>query len=102
MVAVLDTKYKKTPVGMVHNPDVYQVLAYCVAEAAERGALIYPSWEFSEDDEIEVRNSAIAIRRFAIDLSVPADDLVVEARDLVNRVASWTQASDTAVAAVGA
>lgn len=102
MVAVLDTKYKKTPAGMVHNPDVYQVLAYCVAEATHRGALIYPSWEFSEDDEIEIRNSAIAIRRFAIDLSVPADELVMEARDLVNRVASWTQASGPAMAAVGA
>jgi 5-methylcytosine-specific restriction enzyme subunit McrC len=102
MVAVLDTKYKKTPAGMVHNPDVYQVLAYCVAEATDRGALIYPSWEFSEDDEIEIRNSNIAIRRFAIDLSVPADDLIVEARDLVNRVASWTQESSSPVVAVGA
>lgn len=81
---------------MVHNPDVYQVLAYCVAESTPFGALIYPKAEFRQDDEIEIRNSAveslpIRIRRFAIDLDVPRDRLLFEANGLVDRVAGWIQ-----------
>jgi hypothetical protein len=51
--------------------------------------LIYPRWEFAEDDEIEIRNSNIRIRRFAINLDVPPDLLLTEAEDLVMRAVAW-------------
>jgi hypothetical protein len=67
------------------------VLAYCVAEASSLGALIYPRWEFSIEDEIEVERSSVRIRRFAIDLDVSPNQLVPEAEALVSRVVSWIE-----------
>jgi 5-methylcytosine-specific restriction enzyme subunit McrC len=100
VAGVFDTKYKPTPAGQIHNPDVYQVLAYCVAESTNLGSLIYPRMYFSEDDEIRIRNSDIRIRRFAIDLEVRPELLLAEAEDLVTRALAWL--GPTAVSAMPA
>jgi 5-methylcytosine-specific restriction enzyme subunit McrC len=94
VVIVLDTKYKKTRSDAIKNPDFYQVLSYCESENTSLGGLIYPKSEFDQDDEIEIRNSPIRIRRFALDLSVPEEDLLNVTKALVARVAAWVDASE--------
>ena len=94
VVTVLDTKYKKTRSDAIKNPDFYQVLSYCESESTSLGGLIYPKSEFDEDDEIQIRNSPIRIRRFALDLSVPEEDLLDATKALIARVAAWVDASE--------
>jgi 5-methylcytosine-specific restriction enzyme subunit McrC len=89
VLAVLDTKFKRARSDVVNNPDVFQVLSYCVAMDTDRGALVYPKTEIAETDEIKIANSDIEIRRFALDLTVPPRELRAEVESLVDETADW-------------
>ena len=59
------------------TPDVYQMIAYCVANSCP-GALVYPKTATTEDDmnEIyEVHGSAIEFKLKTLDLSVSVSGL---------------------------
>jgi 5-methylcytosine-specific restriction endonuclease McrBC regulatory subunit McrC len=79
---VVDAKYKEPLTAWMGRripvtPDVYQMIAYCVANSCP-GALVYPKTAATEDDmnEIyEVHGSAIEFKLKTLDLSVSVSGL---------------------------
>lgn len=91
--AVLDCKFKRTSSASFKHHDFYQVLSYCTSLATNHGALIYPKseLELEEVDETLIRESPIAIRRFAINLGVEASALPGEMNRLAVDVFRWAE-----------
>lgn len=74
-VLIADAKYKRTQSEEFVHPDLYQVLAYCVAESIPAGLLLYPKHEAETSDVVVVRGSGTAIRRMSIDLDGTLADI---------------------------
>ena len=89
-VLIADAKYKLYEHERKGHSDLYQMLAYCTAEGIDHGVLIYPKWEQGGESTVQVRNSPIAISRFAIDLGGPIADVRGEVLRLALRLASLT------------
>lgn len=80
---VADCKYKREQPGA----DIYQVLAYCTAEKANRGLLVYPLDDQTESAELRIRNTGISIHQLAIDLNKGSvDELDSECQRFARRV----------------
>ena len=88
---ILDTKYKKLGSEEFRNTDIYQVLAYCVAQNCPRGLLVYPLHLTEIDDRIEVRNSPIGINQLSIPLGGSLPELKTKLDEFVDKVREWAQ-----------
>ena len=88
---ILDTKYKKLGSEEFRNSDIYQVLAYCVAQNCPRGLLVYPLHLTEIDDRIEVRNSPIGIDQLSIPLGGSLPELKTKLDEFVDKVREWAQ-----------
>ena len=77
-VAVFDAKYKleRTSFGYA-NADAYQMLAYCTALGLPRGWLVYAQGQ-SAAGEYRVRNTAIDIVQYPLDLNVTPQQLLTQ------------------------
>ena len=89
---ILDAKYKRLDAGEFKNHDLYQVLSYCLTMDSLRGMLIYPRHLVDVDDQIEVRNSSIAIKQLTVPLGGSLEQLQSALSDFVDSVRTWSAA----------
>ena len=99
VLAAADCKYKRIWSDEYKNHDIYQVLAYCLAAGTDRGLLIYPRHIEDIDDDIQVLNTAVQIRRLSFDLGKCWDELELECEAIAQKVFGWTAAEAGRVAA---
>jgi len=85
--AVLDAKYKSAGTGRSPREDLYQMLAYCTALDLAAGHLVYAAGPHTPRRHI-VRNTAIELRIWALDLAKPIPDLLAEVDDLATAVSA--------------
>ena len=88
---ILDTKYKKLGSEEFRNSDIYQVLAYCVAQHCPRGLLVYPLHLTEIDDRVEVCNSPIGINQLSIPLGGSLPKLKTNLDEFVDKVREWAR-----------
>jgi len=93
-ILMADCKYKRTANSNYKNPDLYQVLAYCVASGCSQGLLMYPKHESDVSDAVTVKHSGIRIDRMSIDLGLPIDDLDSESVRFVTEIAQLIDHSE--------
>jgi 5-methylcytosine-specific restriction enzyme subunit McrC len=80
---VFDAKYKLESAGRRYpNADAYQMLAYCTALGLARGWLVYAQG-LCAPDEYRVRNTAIDIVQYPLDLNVQPQQLLGQIGALV-------------------
>jgi len=97
VVAVADCKYKLTSVGLGRSSDYYQALAYATVLGLRECWLLYarlPGETPARD--VAIRNSDIAVRTFALDLTGSIDAAVLQLHDFGRRLLA-----DTAMAQRG-
>lgn len=105
-LAVGDAKYKKLKrLGDWDQPDLYQLLAYCVSMRLSRGVLIYASLRPLTSHRVVGTN--LALELVGIDLSKPPVEILGQARDAVGKLianaeAEWTQQITPLAAAAAA
>ena len=86
-VAVVDAKYKRLMSDEVPNPDVYQVLAYCVALHLRVGHLVYPVGE-GESRVHVIRNAGIEVHVHSIPLVERPERLLTLVDELASQIAA--------------
>jgi 5-methylcytosine-specific restriction enzyme subunit McrC len=77
---VADVKYKLAS-GGTPNPDIYQMLAYCIALGLPRGYLICAKGE-EEPSSYAIRNAGIRVTVKPLDLAAEPTRLLKEAEHL--------------------
>ena len=103
VVAVADCKYKVLDGDLARTPDYYQALAYATAYGLDEAWLLYAKApDQTPLRPLRVRNSPIAIRTHAFDLTAPVEVLRLKVRQTAHRLitASQAPASGTSVALV--
>lgn len=85
-ISVVDTKYKATKLANYPNPDVYQMLAYCVRFGITSGHLIYAKGEV-EPQAHEILGHEAAIYCHAVDLSLDPGALLERISTLAESIA---------------
>lgn len=84
-LGVADIKYKSLSFAELPNPDVYQLLAYCVAYDVPKGFLIYAA-----GNEVpgvhRVRNLGVEIEIVAVDLRLRPVALIASLETLAGRI----------------
>jgi 5-methylcytosine-specific restriction enzyme subunit McrC len=87
---VADCKYKRLDQSEpFKHHDVYQALAYCTALGLDRGMLLYPRHEKSNEADLEIRNRDVVIRQVTLDLGGGPADLKVACKLLTDAVFGW-------------
>ncbi|WNG55475.1 hypothetical protein F0U59_12315 [Archangium gephyra] len=79
---VLDVKYKSTREG--ENPDLYQMLAYCVALGLRRGVLLYA--DAAEEATYLVGPAGVEIHVLCFDASGAPEEIHARAKELAERL----------------
>jgi 5-methylcytosine-specific restriction enzyme subunit McrC len=86
-LGVADIKYKALRLAELPNPDVYQLLAYCVAHNVPKGFLIYAAGN-EVPDLHRVRNLDVEIEVVAVDLGLRPAPLLASLETLADWIAS--------------
>jgi 5-methylcytosine-specific restriction enzyme subunit McrC len=86
---VADCKYKRLSAGDFINPDLFQLLTYCIILPVTRGLLIYPRHLCSLEEELQVRSSPIRLRLRTLDLGRPWPEVQINCRELAEATFGW-------------
>jgi 5-methylcytosine-specific restriction enzyme subunit McrC len=86
---VADCKYKRIEPEEFKNHDIYQVLAYCTALRVPRALVIYPRHMGVLEDDLQILNTDVVIRRRTIDLNLPPVELDSECDRFADNVLRW-------------
>jgi 5-methylcytosine-specific restriction enzyme subunit McrC len=89
-LGVADIKYKSLSLADLPNPDVYQLLAYCVAYTVPKGFLIYAAGN-EVPDLHRVRNLGVEIEVVAVDLGLRPAPLIASLETLASRIMAGEQ-----------
>lgn len=86
--AVLDVKYKPLADERFPNADAYQMLAYTLAYALDKGWLIYAREPGQQSVEHFIPQADKTLIVTALDVGLEPDELMLEVDDLARRIAS--------------
>ncbi|GLY85974.1 McrC family protein [Actinoallomurus iriomotensis] len=84
--AVIDAKYKVDKTAGGHNPDIYQMLAYCTRFRLNRGHLVYAKGETEPRVHRVAGGSDIKIVQQGLDLACPPAMLLQQVASLAEQI----------------
>lgn len=85
-LAVVDAKYKSLKVAGYPNPDIYQMLAYCIRFGLDVGHLVYAKGE-EQARVYAMIGHPVAIHCHALDLDQQPSELLDQMRRLAQQIA---------------